>query len=282
MKVKLYLNRGKRAQSIVTCFMEGLSRAGYGEKVQIVHEENYQGLAEEDVGVLYGLAGNGKRILDDHLRMGKKFVFVDLAYWGRKHEPITGYHRLAVNDYQPTAYFQRGHGPDRFSLFNRQVQDWQTGGKEILVAGMSDKAARVWGLGSGTEHAQWIVDRIRQCSNRPIAYRPKPSWEDAEPIPGTRYATGPLVDELKKAWAVVTYRSNVAVDGLIAGVPCFVVGDHPALTMGKADLRDLESPLYPTTEERQQFCNDLAYCQWSLSEIRQGKAWQYLKRTGLV
>jgi hypothetical protein len=281
VKVLLYLNSGKRAKSVVQHMQAGIAQAQTGDKIQIVEESTYRRPEQADVVILYGLRGNGKRILAEYGQAGVKTVWLDLSYFGRKHEPISDYHRVACGhgDYQPTN-FRYAHPPDRFFIFNREIHPWQTSGEEILVAGMSEKSSQIHGLGPATTYATWLVDEVRKYTDRPIAFRPKPSWPDAEPIPGTRYAVGSLEAELQRAWATVSWGSNVALDGLLAGVPCFVLSNHPASLMGFNDLHKIETPLYP--EDRLGFFSDLCYCQWSLREMSNGTLWRYYRKMGLL
>lgn len=279
MQIALYLRPSNiRSRAIINALNQGIAQAGH-DKVVIVDEHQYSGPAAVDCVVFYGLAGNLIRIFHEYRERGITTVFLDLGYFGRKGEKLPNYHRVAVNAYQPTAYFRRHASPERFALFERAIQPWRSRGEEILVAGMSQKAASIWGLGNATQHAGWLIREVRKYTDRPIAYRPKPSWPDATPIPGTRYATGPLAEELARAHAVVTWRSNVAIDGLIAGVPCFVLGDNPAVTMS-GDLANIETPLYP--DDRLGFCADLAWSQFSINEMRNGFFWMTLKDQGLL
>lgn len=77
----------------------------------------------------------------------------------------------------------------------------------------------------------------------------------------------------------MTHHSNVAVDGLVAGVPCFVWGGV-ASTMGLQELAAIEAPWLP--EGREQWVNDITYCQWSIAEMSAGVPWRYMRSRGLV
>jgi hypothetical protein len=280
-----YQNKNKRSQAVTRALTVGIGVL-HQDMVTIRDEAEYVKPEKTDCVAFYGLNGaqrfgNLKRILDEYRQVGTPTVFFDLGYFGRKGDPHPDFHRVAINGYQPTAYFQNDkRPPGRFELFNRPIQPWRTTGEEILVAGMSDRAARVWGLGDATEHAASMIAEVRKYTDRPITYRPKPSWGGAVPIPGTRFSNGTLdlQKDLARAWAVVTYRSNVAIDALIAGVPCFVLGDNPACVMSHNDLSRIEDPLRLSDPARLQFCADLAYCQFSLRELRSGQAWKEIRK----
>jgi hypothetical protein len=131
-----------------------------------------------------------------------------------------------------------------------------------------------------------VVETLRAQSDRKIIYRPKPSWTEAKPIPGTTFSprAQPLIELLgKQCHAVVTHHSNVAVDGLVSGVPAFIkLGAAAPMSLSTSNLAMIEYPYYPLDRYREQWLNDLAYCQWSLKEMSNGACWSHLKEEGLV
>lgn len=280
MKVTVFTSRNRRGRTVAQHCYQGLIACH--EDVTVIDESLYAGPPQCDYVVWYGLSGNGMKMLIDFQECGLPFAYLDLGYWGRKREnpPHYEYHRIAVNAYQPTRYFRRGLPPTRFQMFGKSIQPWHVGGKEILVAGMSQKASTVWGLGNANEHVESIIAEIRKHTDRPISYRPKPSWDGARPIEGARYAVGPLQEELERAHTIVTWRSNLAIDGLLTGIPCIILGDSPACLMSHNDLSRIEIPYYP--DDRLEFCADLAHCQFSLQEISSGRTFITLKGQGLL
>jgi hypothetical protein len=260
-----------------------------GDAVLQMDESKYEGV-EADVAVFYGLEGNTPRIFKDYRREGKA-VYIDLGYWARKTPEAKwdGYHKVVVNDRHPTDYFQNvKHDGVRFEKFSMGIQPWRKQGewpedtKPILLAGMGDKGAVAEGF-EPEEWERWAIDKIRDVTRRTIIYRPKPSWKLARPIHGKNMLFSPAQQSLdrllKHVHCVVTHHSNVAIDGLLAGVPCFVI-KGAALPMGSSDFALMETP--PKPDGREQLFNDLAYCQWSVSEMQSGAAWSHLKSEGLV
>lgn len=288
--VGFYSSPSRRAKTIVESMFTGVKRS---EDVPLLREQKtYKSPENFSAVVFYGLRDNLLKVYQDYRQKGVSTVFWDMGYWGRgKGEPLSGYHRCAVNALQPTEYFWKLKAPgDRFARFRLKLSPWRKTGKEIFLAGLSDKNASVLHrLGlihtpDPTAYSVWLRDEIRKHTDRPIAYRPKPSWKGARPIEGTRWAMKPGIDgllwELRDTWAVITFRSNVAIDGLVAGIPCFVVGDGVAKLMGHTDLSKIEDPLYP--DNREEFCANLAYCQWHYSEMAQGEVWKFLRDRGLI
>lgn len=237
-----------------------------------------------DIVVLYGLEGNMPLIFR-HYATRKWAIYVDLGYWGRREGGrFTGYHKVAVNGRHPTAYFRTpqhdrkriSHFPDLLASPWRDDQD----GHHVLVCGMGDKGA----LAEGFHPEAWersAIHMIRQHSERPIVYRPKPSWKEAKPIEGTIFSphTTVLEKELEGAWAVVSHHSNACVDALVAGVPVFC-DEGVAKPLSSPSPSQIERCLYP--EGRDAWMADLAYTQWTPAEMEAGEPWLHLRNEGLI
>jgi hypothetical protein len=258
---------------------EGISAAG--DSVHIFPAHCYR-QPHAEIAVFYGFDRNLQKVMRDYRAAGKAVVYVDLGYWNRREGgPLHGYHKVSVNGRHPTAYFQgTKHSADRFDRLGIAIQPWKPAGRHIIVAGMSAKGAEAEGF---DPHAweEWTIEELRNVTDRPIIYRPKPSWIEARPIPGSKFAPG--LDDLPGLFvdchAVVTHHSNVAIDALMAGIPAFVT-DGPATALCFRDLERIESPWRP--DGRAQFAYDLAHAQFKVSEMRDGTVWRHLKTEGLI
>jgi hypothetical protein len=259
----------------------------HGLQLSFKREADRQGV-EADVAIFYGLWGTLRDAVKEYPAAGAKTVFCDLGFFGRLDGgKVAGYHRIAVNGYHATEYFQRvRHTPERFRHHGIKPKPFRRWGAYVLMTGMSSKAAWVYGL----DAEQWERETARslaQSSSRPVMYRPKPSWKDASPIPGTlwggdRGEEGKEIDEaLAGAWALVTHHGNTAVDALVAGVPVFTKAGI-ASVLAEPDLSNIERPRFPDEVERDQLLYDAAWTQWKPEEIAEGKAWTYLLEEGLV
>lgn len=282
MKVVYYEGgNARRSRAIAEAWKAGLAR--HGVALRVLPQEDYDG-PEADVAIFYGLQDNLKRALKDYPAAGAKAVFLDLGYWGRLDGgKLAGFHRIAVNGPHATAYFQRvKHPADRWRYFNIEPKAVKRAGRHVLLAGMSRKSAWVYDLAAEQWERAAALELARHTA-REVWYRPKPSWKEASPIAGTvwmqRRATDPL--PLEDCWAVVTHHSHAALEALVAGVPAFVE-DGLALPLARMDLGSIEAPLYPDEAAREQLLCDVAYTQYKVSEIADGKAWRYLREEGLV
>ena len=276
----VYLLRGNnRSQRIGQSLAKGIRAAG--DRACVMHDGAYDG-PRYDVAVFYGFEKNMPRIMREYVAAGRRVVFVDLGYWGRRRGGRWGgFHKIAIDGRHPTEQIRKAKYPhDRLRAFNIRCKPYRKTGKHILVAGMSGRAAESVGLAPGAWEAQAIAT-LRQHTDRPILYRPKPSWKEAQPIPGSIWSAPaqPLDSVLRDAWAVVSHHSNVAIDGLIEGIPAFCE-DGPATLMGQNNLAKIERPIYP--DGREQWLANLAYCQWNVVEMENGTAWRHLKHAGLL
>lgn len=232
-----------------------------------------------DVGVAYGWARPS--LFDAYRAAGGHAVYLDLGWWGRKpkHNVLGGFHKVVVDGREPGPYFRGNYATDRFVVHGLTAAPWRQSGRHVLLAGMSAKSAKTRGLGP-LEWELGAIERIRAVTDRPIVWRPKPSWADAAPIPGTIYSAPdtPLEAALRDCWAVVTLHSNVAVDALLAGVPVNVAEGVAAEF--STPLAQIESPRMPYG--REQLMADIAYCQFLPSEMASGECWRHLlERTPL-
>lgn len=276
-RVAIYrINNHRRSEVITAAIHRGIHAVG--DRSVIYDRPVIKPDAE--VAVFYGFNEQMRHVFKVYRQANLKVVYIDLGYWDRKlPSALEGYHKFAVNGRHPTAYFQnRPHQTDRLERFNLKFRD-RTPGDHILVAGMGDRAAEADGL----EPEQWersAVAMLRKHTSRPIVYRPKPTYLGAKPINGTIDGSDLALSELfESCHAVVTHHSNVAVDGLIAGIPAFCI-DGVAAPMGTADLTKIESA--ELVGDRRAWAASVAYCQFNVDEMRRGVPWRHLKDEGLV
>jgi hypothetical protein len=278
----VYRTNLQRSAVVADGMAHGIKRSGDTVIERLAEAEQPKG----DVAVFYGLVESTKATFENYLAAGKHVLFVDLGYWGRRDGGrFIGYHRIAFDHRHPTpAQLDRVRCPgDRFEKFGLEPAPMRRAGSRILLAGMSDKGAKSYGF----QYQEWereALARMALGTKRVIAYRPKPSRSDPQkPINGIEFAGEPLrlKDALADAWAVVTHHSNVGIDGLLSGVPCFCA-EGIIKAMAKTDLREIERPYYPDYETRLQWFRNVAYWQWSVPEMAKGLPWQWLKESGFL
>jgi len=261
MQAVIYKHDGLRARVVSSAIRDGINRF---DDAYIA--EKYEGPVG-DIAVFYGLRDGHLNIMKEYLKAGKRTLFVDLGYWGRRvPSKYSGYHRLILDGLHPTKQLSETFDDSRVKKFNLRVKPWRKNGTKILLAGMSAKAAWVYGLGP----EEWEREIVKKIKSREILYRPKPGWIGATRIGGTEFYNPNLPLKFDDVYMIVTHHSNTAIDGLIAGIPCYVEAG-PALNLS-SQLLEAQFP-----DGRQNFINALGYVQWTIDEIARGMPWKFLR-----
>jgi hypothetical protein len=280
--VEIFYDHGKRSKTLCHAMAVGLSRCGVKNVMR--QAAQFDGTPQADVSAFYGLRGNLLKVYEAYRKADRHTLLIDLGYWKRiEGGRLRGYHKVVVDGLQPNHYYQATrHNSTRLRKMELDIKPFDPSGEYILVAGMSAKSAGVYGLGP-QEFEENVVQSLLEATDSPIVYRPKPSWPGATPIEGAAYSPPdePVEDVLARCKLVVTHHSNVAVDAIVAGKPCVVLGDGVGLRMSST-LGDLDNPYFPSDAERLQWLSDIAWTQWNVSEIRRGKPWRHLQEEGLL
>jgi hypothetical protein len=163
----------------------------------------------------------------------------------------------------------RNRPHDRFISANIQIQI-RNRGNEILVAAMSAKAAITHGFRPGAWEAA-ATKELAKFTDYTIVHRPKPS---------KHLPCAPIMDALRQSRAVVSHHSNVAVDAMICGTTVYTEKGIGTL-ISTAKLTDVATVQPTSYDTRLQFLADVAYCQWSPEEMRNGEVWQDVKSSVL-
>lgn len=213
------------------------------------------------VHIVGGLQHGSDRIMREVLGSGEQYLFVDRAYFGGG--PGTDRLRITWNGYQQSLVCVRPD--DRLQALGVELKPWRERGEHILLVPPGDAICELFGLGD------WLgitLQRLQKVTQRPVMVSRK-----GDPRP--------LAERLTNCHCVVTYTSNVAVDGILAGVPA-IVSTRSAAWPVAGSLSQLEqlieAPPMPSMEFRRQWAASLAYGQFTLDEIRSGYARQVVFR----
>lgn len=225
-----------------------------------------------DADVVCAFGVKSQDLLHRCWRHGVHSVLFDKGYTrGTRHL------RAAVDSIHPLDAFQVGRPPNRWESLGIDLRP-RSQGQRIIFAGSSAKFHRAVKLPEPTDYAEQVVRKLRHRTTREIVYRPKPSWRDAEPVDGATFQQGgTLAALLSDAHLLATWGSSAAVDAIIAGVPVLALGETIARPVAETSIKRVEAPFFPNDEQRHQWACDLAYCQWSLDELRSGEAWQHIR-----
>ena len=280
----LFSPHNRRSMILAEAAFKGLRRLGY--RANIINSLHYKKV-NADIAVFYGLACGLDRVMREYSEhKSARACYVDLGYYHRrldKHR-YTGYHKISVDSRHPDSYFMREDMPDDrwqqlAKLGGLEIKPWRSGGSDILIAGMSEKASRAEGL----RPLEWESNAAREIAKhtkRKIRLRPKPNCLKSKPIPGTIWHDVRSLEKgLHDVHAVAARHSNVCVDALLEGIPIFC-DEGISKSMGLPDLSRIEKPYYPPN--REQFMHNLAYQQWRVDEFADGSPFVYLQHIGVI
>lgn len=279
MRITFWHSDKPRERLLADAFAAG-ARA-HGDLVELRALQPEIQVADCDVACMVGV--KSRELYRAHTDRGVHIIYLDKGYSrGAAPGPVKlwEYWRVSVDAHHPTRDLMAVNRPnDRAERLGLVMQPWRRKGSQIVVAGSSQKYHDFYGLKHPTSWAAKVVRHLQQLSpNRPIVYRPKPSWREAVPIEGTTFSQGGEIEEvLEGAWALVTHGSNAVFEAVLQGIPCIVLGDAVAKPISTTELADIETPLLASYGQRHQWLNNLAYCQWTLPEFHDGIAWQYIR-----
>jgi hypothetical protein len=128
----------------------------------------------------------------------------------------------------------------------------------------------------GVDRDVWIsqtIATIRKYSDRSIEIRERAKQRQTR-------INEPLEQALSNdVHALVTFNSVAATESVFHGVPVFTLAPNAAGPMGLQDLSKIETPYYPTNDERYAWACHLAYGQFHINEMKSGKAWDILNES---
>lgn len=205
---------------------------------------------------------------------------VPYIYFDKPYNRSKNWWKIAYGGHQPTKFLGKLKMPgDRRKAEGWEFKGWRkpTKNGHVLIAGSSLKYHVYHHLEHPTPYWQSIVDALGKITDRTVLYRPKKSWHDATKIPGADFSSEDnIVDDLRGAHAMVTYGSNSVMEAILAGIPSICLGDAVTAPLSSRTLNDVVNPKEANVEEIHALLNDLAYCQWRVEEINDGKFWSTL------
>lgn len=282
MKLHVHVASGKdREEGLALSLREGL--APFDDRVEVSPIGDFAGPdLEADVGAVFGLKGRSREVMDAYRAAGRHTIIFDKALIRVQHAAHK-HLRVCIDGDSPLLYLMRKpRPPSRWEALKLPLAKRRksTRGDDIILALSSQKYCTFHGLGDATEYARGIVRECRRLTSRPIVYRPKPSWHEFKPVKGTRLSRPPeyLPSLLERGHVLVTHGSSAAIDAIIGGVPAITLGECAASPVAGKSLDAVDAPPFPDEEARLEWLINLAWCQWSVDELKSGAAWAFLRR----
>lgn len=173
-------------------------------------------------------------------------------------EHLTGYYRITRNGFQQTE--QKERPSDRWDRLKVPIaKKWNREGRNIVVVPPSGFLGQYQGIDPGIWRAA-VEKEIRKRTDRPIQ---------------VKVHKGGLEELMRDTFCLVTHESMQALHSQIGGVPSIALGNH---CIGKLSWtwKNLEYPDYPDRHGLVKLCHSLAYEQFTVAEMRSGRAWKML------
>jgi len=218
----------------------------------------------DSVLVIRGLGGGSQKAIRHCWKTGRTFYAIDTGYFGNG--KVKYIHRVTKNSLQ---YL----GPiierplDRAQSFGYKFTKFKPGTKILLVP-PSDKVMKLFDQPEPEIWVNQTIKKIRKYSDRPIEIRLKPSRSERVSVKSIQAALAENVH------CLVTYNSIAAIEALMEGKPAIVLGDNAASVIAETDLSNIENPKIPSKDEMDAYMANLAYCQFTVEELKSGYAWE--------
>lgn len=265
-------------EPVYYAFLESLLNAGH----TIVKND------DADVAVIWSLLWHGRMsgnqdIWQSYRQRNKPVIVIEVGGLIRNHT-----WKIGINGINRDADFNHLESPDdRWELLGLKLEPWKDG-DHIIICGQHGKSEQ-WRENEPV--AEWMTNtaiRLRKHTKRPIILRPHPRFPitlhldsidlvtiiNPIKVNGT-YDNFNFANALFNAHAVVNYSSNPAIEAVLAGVPVYVSQSSLCYEVGNniADFSSIETPNKP---DRIQWCNNIAYTEWTVDEIKEGLPLQHL------
>lgn len=209
----------------------------------------------------YGLLRGCGEVIETARSMRHDFWHIDNGYFRQSdhnRNDLSGYYRITRNGFQVQSVKERKD--DRWKNLRISIRKtWNKEGRKIVVIPPSGFLAQYQRIDKNF----WINAVTREIQKR----------TDRQIF--VKLYKGRLEELWPDTHCVVTHESMAALHALLEGVPAIALGKH---CIGSLSWKweNLEYPDYFDLGRVVKLCHGLAYEQWQLGEIRNGKAWRML------
>ena len=177
-----------------------------------------------------------------------------------------------------------GHNDARRTQLGLAIDPWRhQRGSDVLIALQRTDSNQWQHMPDVDTWLGSMIKQIKQHTDRTIRIRPHPRHrisyaaadvvlEQPQHVTGT-YDSYDFYASLDRAWCVINWNSSPGVIAALRGVPVFVGGTSLAAPVANQDFSQIEHPVMP---DRTQWANDVAWTEWTVSEMQHGVPQRYL------
>jgi len=275
--------------------------AGVRTSTDVVNEVESTNYFPTDLAVIQGWVHENsqttphlmfrKKIIESQKDNSKHTLAIDSNLFLYKDpENTRSYLRFSLDGIFPTTgnYFDSTIDESRWNQIKQDIgfdlQPWRNFGNHILICLQRNGGWSMQGLDVMNWCLKVIMD-IRQYSNRPIVVRGHPGDRNTKHylrlnLPNVKISSNDnLLDDLKGAWATVTYNSSPGVASIIEGIPVFVTDPIPqnsqTFPVCNVTLQNIETPVMP--DNRLEWIQRISMSHWNFDDLRSGKAWSHMR-----
>ena len=303
MKFLIPIKNNKYFRIVSKALKTGLEKQG--QIAEIIFRDDLSKREEciKEYDFVFVFTITGDWIRDLAIKYGKPYIYMDKGYCrnARLKKP-EAFIRFSPNSWQPLKHLDKfSDRDDRWEeLLKIPIRKWygkdgkvskvetlepkphfKEEGEYILFAGSSAKYHLYMGIEEPTTYTKNIVKEIRQFTDRPIIYRPKPSWNAKQEVEGTIFLGDNKIkyhELLKKdLHCVITHTSNAALEANFYGIPTIVLGEAIAKPVSSKKLDEINNIYRPTLEEKHSLGRSLSYFQYKIEEVEGGVMFDNLK-----
>jgi hypothetical protein len=267
-------------------------------ETEISVEESYTPC---DVAVMFGSwkpRDKGHHITRTSIAVNAKcFLVIETPLLNRRIREENKYWRIGVNGYlnnQGTFDLGKSVKFDRLSRLGLSFPGWkenQTGHILLMLQLPGDASLRGVNI---YEWAEYVIDKIRQSTNKNIRIRPHPLvntrpgdefyeffWKlTSRGVKAIEYSNSKeitLEEDLRSASCSIAFSSGSSIDSILNGIPTIACDPgNFAYEISSNFPEDATNPKKANSDEVKEWLGRLAYHQWSVEEMYSGDPWKHL------
>jgi hypothetical protein len=305
MKIRIFMASAKYhwERDVLRKWYDGITRQPGSNAHDVDFDYGERPEKNVDIGIIYGGArptGKGiQEVRQNIINNCQTVIINETPLLGRTISKRHTWHRIGVGGhlYKDGDFNAVGKDNQRIDQYKNQwnlkFKPWRTEGDHIVLGLQlpGDSSLRKQDL---SEWAISALDELLANTSKDIRIRTHPAFSEDDHCQiinlykhvgklGTnrvKFSYGNIVtwdQDLTDCYCVVTYSSGLSIDAIDNGVPVIATDQaNFAYDISSRYMSEINNLKMISDQEKQQWYNDLSYCQWSSEEILAGSPWNHL------